>query len=280
MDNEVKKEKLCIVCAKPMPMAGTKCTECDSFQNWRRHLHFSSNILALLVALISVISLSIPILKDAFTTDNSKLSIQFQSFNKHGAVFMVSNTGKKAGGIESAFLLLPFEYASNIYLKSLSKSPDAKISDEKYARKFISGRHDILNIAIGANNSSAYAYKLAIYRFNKGVMLPVEPFFQEGGSGQLTVRYDDDGFIVKDINNSKKDVLKRLDFSKKRRILEFGDFISRNEMLHLSGDTLKDINSCKIEFHVINFDGSKGIVGRNINCHIARNKVLLLSDVR
>lgn len=63
----------CIVCRNQIPVGALKCTECDSFQNWRRYLEFSSLALSLLVALISVSGIVIPALVKSLDPPRSKV---------------------------------------------------------------------------------------------------------------------------------------------------------------------------------------------------------------
>jgi len=53
-------EKLCRVCKKTMPAQGSKCTQCGSYQGWWRVLSFSTEILALLIALFSLFGIAVP----------------------------------------------------------------------------------------------------------------------------------------------------------------------------------------------------------------------------
>jgi hypothetical protein len=54
-----------------MPIAGQKCIKCGSFQNWRRWLSIGDSTLALIIALLSVVGLTItsiqPILLSLYT---------------------------------------------------------------------------------------------------------------------------------------------------------------------------------------------------------------------
>ena len=52
------KRKKCKICASEIPRAAIKCTKCGSYQNFRRYFEFSNSTLALLIALISVVSLA------------------------------------------------------------------------------------------------------------------------------------------------------------------------------------------------------------------------------
>ncbi len=96
--------KLCNTCGKPMPAAGLKCTECDTFQDWRRYLVFSTTALALLTALVSVVATSIPLITTALTTDNSRMSISFGGVVDEKIVVLVTNSGNRTGALISARL--------------------------------------------------------------------------------------------------------------------------------------------------------------------------------
>lgn len=58
-DGEEKKSR-CKVCREEISLGAKKCVHCDSFQTWRRHLNFSSTVLSLLVALVSVSGIAFP----------------------------------------------------------------------------------------------------------------------------------------------------------------------------------------------------------------------------
>ena len=53
-------QKSCRDCHALMPRAAKKCPTCGSYQNWERYLGFGASVLALPVALISVLSITVP----------------------------------------------------------------------------------------------------------------------------------------------------------------------------------------------------------------------------
>jgi hypothetical protein len=65
----------CRECRSELVEDAVKCKECDAFQDWRRHLTFSATVLALLVALVSVLTVAIPILVKAFQSPKSDLVV-------------------------------------------------------------------------------------------------------------------------------------------------------------------------------------------------------------
>ena len=64
--NEAK-ETTCRACGNKIPLGARKCARCDSFQDWRRFLGFSTTVLALLVAFASVLTVAVPVIKNALT---------------------------------------------------------------------------------------------------------------------------------------------------------------------------------------------------------------------
>jgi hypothetical protein len=63
----------CRQCRKPIPKGARLCSECKSYQDWRGYLNVSSTVLALLVALISVIGGALPHTYHLFGWDKSKV---------------------------------------------------------------------------------------------------------------------------------------------------------------------------------------------------------------
>lgn len=78
-----------------MPAAGRKCTECDSYQDWRRFFGIATPSLSLMVALVAVLSATIPVIKTALTPLDSKLSYHFSSFSYGHVYAFVSNSGAR-----------------------------------------------------------------------------------------------------------------------------------------------------------------------------------------
>lgn len=59
--------KRCKVCAEPINISAKKCIHCQSDQEWTSRLGFSATVLSLLVALITVLTAAIPVIRDAIT---------------------------------------------------------------------------------------------------------------------------------------------------------------------------------------------------------------------
>ena len=72
----------------------------------RRYINFSSSFLALIVALISVLSFFIPIMLEALETKDSDIGISLQFTQKDGIYIIAKNSGVRAGNIGLGELFL------------------------------------------------------------------------------------------------------------------------------------------------------------------------------
>lgn len=96
--------KACSTCGEQIPLSAIKCSKCGTFQDWRRHLGFSSTILALLTALLSVATVAGPVLYDLLAEPDSALIGSFQRIEGGRALFLVSNAGSRPGTVERVLL--------------------------------------------------------------------------------------------------------------------------------------------------------------------------------
>ena len=98
--------KMCTTCAEPIPMAATKCFKCGSYQDWRQYVAFSTTNLALVTALISVLTVAAPALYGTLQPNNSRLAPSFLGFQGTSAVILVVNSGKRPGAVTGARISL------------------------------------------------------------------------------------------------------------------------------------------------------------------------------
>jgi hypothetical protein len=89
------------VCAEPIKKAARKCIHCDSYQDWHANIGMSSTVLSLLVALVSVLTAAIPVVKDAFTPKNALLTATFQGANSDRLSVLFTNQGTRPGSVSS-----------------------------------------------------------------------------------------------------------------------------------------------------------------------------------
>jgi len=87
----------CKACGEIIPAAAKKCSHCGSFQSWRAYFPFTQSILALLVALVSVVSMGVPIIKTALQADDSVLTLTYIDRADIAIPIVASNKG--TGGV-------------------------------------------------------------------------------------------------------------------------------------------------------------------------------------
>ena len=92
--------KRCKVCAEPINISAKKCIHCQSDQGWAFRLGFSATVLSLLVALVTVLTAAIPVIKDALTPRNSGLTASFQGAERSAVHVLVSNDGVRPGSVK------------------------------------------------------------------------------------------------------------------------------------------------------------------------------------
>ena len=89
----------CRSCKEEIKDGAIRCVHCDSYQDYRRYFRMSSSVLALLIALISVVTLATPVLEEALKPDDAKLDFYFIGPMPSGHI-MITVTNK---GSEPAF---------------------------------------------------------------------------------------------------------------------------------------------------------------------------------
>ncbi|UWQ15454.1 hypothetical protein K3556_06085 [Aliiroseovarius sp. M344] len=118
--------KLCVVCADSIPSQAIKCTRCQSYQNWRRHLSVGNSSLALLVALLAVIGPATEGLKDLLEWRREVLQKEVElaiaNFTPNEASVLVSNKTDRsivAGAFQCALKLpLDGEFSLSTFVES------------------------------------------------------------------------------------------------------------------------------------------------------------------
>ncbi len=116
METPVEKTSapLCKVCKNIIQKDSKKCPTCNSFQDYRRYVNISSNILSLLVALITVLSFGIPYCNSMVKEKNSQIEAYIINERKTNdlKIYCV-NEGKRPGLVHTA--RLTFEYVKEKY---------------------------------------------------------------------------------------------------------------------------------------------------------------------
>ena len=109
--------KQCPVCGEPVNVKAWKCIHCQSdLGRWRRKLGVSSTALALLVALVSVLTAAVPVLKETLTPKNSDIGLSFQGADANIVAVLISNHGTRPGSFRGALLELRNKGEPSVYL--------------------------------------------------------------------------------------------------------------------------------------------------------------------
>jgi hypothetical protein len=101
-------EVFCKQCKQPIPVSARLCVHCKSYQDWRGYLSVSSTVLALLVALISVLTAAVPVVTKALRSDVSNTIASEPIFDGVDARIVISNLGEDPSVIRQA-LLRPYD---------------------------------------------------------------------------------------------------------------------------------------------------------------------------
>jgi hypothetical protein len=98
----------CRVCAEVIRREARVCKVCGNYQDWRRFLGLSTSVLALLVALVTVVASSLPVITATLAGDFSNLRLTFQRVADDSAFFSTSNSGTKPASITRAELVISY----------------------------------------------------------------------------------------------------------------------------------------------------------------------------
>jgi hypothetical protein len=109
MDDPLLHKKKCKQCCSEIEFNSVKCPVCQSFQDWRSHLNFSSSVLALLVALISVTGAVGPTIISMFEPEESKVVLNFQRIGPDRLILLATNSGNKPGILGGSRLTIKME---------------------------------------------------------------------------------------------------------------------------------------------------------------------------
>jgi hypothetical protein len=116
--------KHCRVCAEPINVRATKCIHCNSDQGkWRQLGGLSSTVLALLIALFSVLTTAVPVMINALTPLDSRLVFSFPVADEARIALLVSNNGVRPGMLQD--ILLKSLNAGAVFLRPVTAAQHA-----------------------------------------------------------------------------------------------------------------------------------------------------------
>ncbi|TMJ21619.1 MAG: hypothetical protein E6G95_21850 [Alphaproteobacteria bacterium] len=132
--------KRCIACGEPIRMIAKRCIHCTSDQDpVRQRLGFSTNLMSMSVALISVLGVVVPILIESATRDDSHLIFSLQHATEVELFVIVSNQGREPGTVSVGTLQV--KGGKSVQIRSSERSPveiiDPKKSTLLHFHKFV-----------------------------------------------------------------------------------------------------------------------------------------------
>ncbi len=114
--NTAPEAKLCSTCAEPIQKTALKCRHCGSYQDWRRRLGVSSTILALLVALVSVIGSTAPVVVGLFKAKTAAFRFSPPQFGQGAVTVTASNVGSLPARLSYAAITIPQKRGAQPYI--------------------------------------------------------------------------------------------------------------------------------------------------------------------
>ena len=149
-ESEVKPNKTsrCYLCQEPIYPTAKMCNACHSYQDWRRFFSFSSVILSLLIALISVVSAVGPGIVGMLFPPRSHLVVASCDYTKDGIAVLVQNDGSRLGEIGRVKMVV---YCKGLYFKRSDRPPE--LHDALDWQKYTFGKVQLLPLDISREGS-------------------------------------------------------------------------------------------------------------------------------
>ncbi len=104
-----KKTAICRTCREPIHRGARKCTECESYQDWRRFAAIGDTSLSLVVAGLSVLTVLVPLVVRALEADEEEIVVSVAQVEPEMGVarFIASNLGTRTGALRAVELRVP-----------------------------------------------------------------------------------------------------------------------------------------------------------------------------
>ncbi|MEA3090841.1 MAG: hypothetical protein QOJ04_2183 [Caballeronia sp.] len=105
-DEQATRTVPCRVCREPIRIGARKCIHCQSSQGWLRHVGVSSSVLALLIALVTVLTASIPVIAELVRDDRSEVRLVPQKAEGLTLFIIATNEGSRGGTVGHVLFLM------------------------------------------------------------------------------------------------------------------------------------------------------------------------------
>ena len=122
--NQINNDNIkCVVCKEPIAQDALKCIHCNSYQDWKRYIFFSNSVLALLIALVSVLTVAIPVLHNSFKSEEEFISISVVDVESD-LILLAINSGTRPGVIKPTAKLTIFTENTDKFILPLRHNTD------------------------------------------------------------------------------------------------------------------------------------------------------------
>lgn len=245
----------CRVCKEEIKQGSNKCIHCGSFQDWRRYINFSNTVLALLVALASVLSWGIPAVKEALKADKSEIVFGLQKVSYDGITMLVSNIGTKSGGLSAATLEIDFHLDD---FKKVKKNKTENPNTIQLAH--ISEKESLNHI---------FSYRLLAVNSDDETVSSA-PYLKPGESKQFVYRFDDPievSIIRISLSESIQTLVNRKALEDHKQ-LEFKALYDMQYMFSKTLDEFFKKSKCALKFTAINYNGETTKYTVNNSCDV------------
>lgn len=95
----------CVVCKEEIKPAAKICNECNSYQDWRQYIAFGNTTLALIVALVSVLSISAKYITELLPKSNESIVLGMLEANAEILQRFAYNDGDTYGILQPSAVL-------------------------------------------------------------------------------------------------------------------------------------------------------------------------------
>ena len=109
MTEEPTGKSKCRTCKGELNPGAAYCLHCKCYQNWRRHLNLSSSVLALIVALVSVVSATAPGIINSLRHQYSRVDLSVLDCKHNQFVLLAVNQGNRRAVVASVALSVSME---------------------------------------------------------------------------------------------------------------------------------------------------------------------------
>lgn len=110
--------KHCSSCAKHIPALAKKCSECGDYQDYRSYVPIGSNVLSIILAIFSVMTVLYTHLIYSLDLANSELYLELITCEQESCRLQASNFGSKPAAVReaNASIYLPFFGSTDVML--------------------------------------------------------------------------------------------------------------------------------------------------------------------